>query len=194
MDKNYVIKIESLKILSNAKLINYGHEKLMTLRQKLSTYAVDTSYKTYLTRDEDFQRFDRFLTLLDLKFDSASIEIYISFLFGSPSMQNVPEYLNYLALKDTELNEFITSSLGIIFTRHYSIIVQEKGITTEERSSAKDDEARDFFINTIKPKFSKSGYILKDIHEDNLIIAKNGKAKICDTGCCTLNEFQVSNY
>lgn len=198
LNENYVIKIESLRITSDSRLESRGKHGIIKIRRILNSYLENPdailSYMDRKNLEVTLERFTKFLDFLDLTFSSQAIEIYVSFLDGSPSLQNVPEYLNYMTLKGTELGEFITTSLGIIFTRNYSVIVQEKGKVTEERTRREDNKARDFFTEVIQPKFTKSGYRLKDIHDDNLVITKDGKAKICDTGCCTLNEFDVSNY
>ncbi len=197
-DENYVIKVESLLYLSDSKLYTYHRQDLVRIRKVLIAYSdnptITLEKKVKRRLDEELERMNRFLDYLGLEFNRSSIEIYISFLFGDSHLQNIPEYLNYLELKDTELGNYITTSLGILFTEHYSVTIQEKGQCTRERTIEGDNKVQDFFRAKIRPSFRKAGYSLEDMSDENLVICKDGTIKICDTGCCILNIFGINNY
>lgn len=202
LDDNYVLKIDSVDcdyvnrqpfMPSTMKRVKTDVLHYLNNREKTIAGFKFFSYK----KNPSVKAFCKFCETLEIEENSNNLNIYLNFLYHSPSFQNLPDYFNYLALKDNrKVNKFLPKMLGVIIENGYVMVIQERGKTFNRYWSLSKEETHNLnsAMREIADAFDCANLGLRDIKAENIILTKDGKYKICDLGIEHYYSYYSYNY
>ena len=138
--------------------------------------------ETIKPRAKLFKEYNDFLQYTGLNMNSRTITKFMRTKLAFRKLQNLAEICNYnIVSNNKKVSKYLLKTYDYFEHGHYSIIIQERGKATNQVY-----DMRELRIKTVEMRraFNKESYELIDIHRDNLVLDKNNKIKICDTGFC----------
>lgn len=194
----YVVKVEPIDDFLNSwyydtngklsDLYNYLEKYLNNKTKKIAGFEINKKVTS-----KSIRQFKKFCKMVELEEDKKSLNLYLNFLTRDSEQQNITDYINYLTVKDNrKLNPFLQKMMGIIVLEDVTLLVQEKGETSEDYRS--DTQKMTQVLTSqrlMEEAFTEQNYDLWDCCPSNIVIDRDGKPKMCDLGICRFSKFPL---